>query len=307
MCLSEASSRAIQLDGPAGVAPALDGRDGLRRPAARTGSSPRHDRAPSCRVRVVGGHRADRRGPDPQPGRGRSATSGSVAAASAAFTDRDRRFLVTLSDLASIAITSARMRESERQGAIVAERERIAREMHDSLAQILGVTHLRLRGARRAPGGRRGAPASLTELADLADRSPRRRTATSARRSWACAKPSRVGPRASSRASRAYLEKYSHQAGIPATLETALDGELIAPAALRGPAHPGHPGGADQRPEARRRASAVAVRIGERRRRHDDRRRGRRPRLRRRGDAARARRASACTRCASGWSSSAVP
>src|SRR5450631_1450744 len=61
------------------------------------------------------------------------------------FTERDRAFLVTLSGLAAIAITAAQMRENGRQRAVLDERGRIAREMHDSLAQVLGVTHLRLR------------------------------------------------------------------------------------------------------------------------------------------------------------------
>ena len=65
---------------------------------------------------------------------------------------------MTLVGLASIAITVARMRENERQGAIVAERERIAREMHDSLAQVLGVTHLRLRRSCGWPEVGAGAP-----------------------------------------------------------------------------------------------------------------------------------------------------
>ena len=66
-------------------------------------------------------------------------------AGGADFTDRDRGFLRTLASLAGIALSSAQMREGARQRAVLNERTRIAREMHDSLAQVLGAVHLRLR------------------------------------------------------------------------------------------------------------------------------------------------------------------
>lgn len=61
------------------------------------------------------------------------------------FTDRDRSFLGTLAGFAGIAVTSAQVREDARQREVLNERTRIAREMHDSLAQVLGAVHLRLR------------------------------------------------------------------------------------------------------------------------------------------------------------------
>jgi two-component system nitrate/nitrite sensor histidine kinase NarX len=145
------------------------------------------------------------------------------------FSARDRGFLQTLGELAAIAITSARMRESERQGAILAERERIAREMHDSLAQVLGVVHFRLRALRtsverfEAPG----VAAGLAELADLAEEAYRD------------VREAILGLRESSRAERglfdslrAYIEKYGHQSGIRASLETDFEEEpRLSPAA----------------------------------------------------------------------------
>jgi len=139
-----------------------------------------------------------------------------------AYNERDRGFLLTLAGLASIAVTNARMRENERQGAILAERERIAREMHDSLAQVLGVTHLRLRalGSRRAVVD---APAVATEIAELADISEE---------AYRDVREAILGLRESSRADRglieglrAYLGKYSSQSGVKATLESTLDHE----------------------------------------------------------------------------------
>ncbi len=138
------------------------------------------------------------------------------------FTTRDRGFLLSLSSLASIAITGERQRESERQGAILAERERIAREMHDSLAQVLGATHLRLRALAARPDAL-AAPtldAELVELADIQEEAYRD------------VREALLGLREASRADRgftesirAYLEKYARQSGIAATLQTDVEGE----------------------------------------------------------------------------------
>ncbi len=133
------------------------------------------------------------------------------------FSSRDRVFLQTLGELAAIAISGARMLEMERQGAILAERERIAREMHDSLAQVLGVIHLRLR-ALRSSVDHFDPPvlaAGLLELADVAEDAYRD------------VRESILGLRESSRAERslfeslrAYLDKFQRQSGIETRLET---------------------------------------------------------------------------------------
>jgi two-component system nitrate/nitrite sensor histidine kinase NarX len=184
----------------------------------------RHDRA-LCKVRLatdIGPTvEAPIRSPDGALGDIWLGRRGGVA-----FTERDRQYLVTLSDLASIAITSARMRESERQGAIVTERERIAREMHDSLAQILGATHLRIVALGSRPEIA-SVPRVTAELADLA---------TLTEEAYRDVREAILGLREASRVDRgfiesigAYLEKYSHQSGIPATLDTSIDGELALP------------------------------------------------------------------------------
>jgi len=141
----------------------------------------------------------------------------------ALFTERDRSFLVTLSGLAAVAITSAQMRESGRQRAVLAERERIAREMHDSLAQVLGVTHLRLRAlvSREESSGGSENAVEMTELADICEEAYRD------------VRESILGLRESSRTERglldslrAYLAKYSHQCDIETSLHSDLDHEL---------------------------------------------------------------------------------
>jgi signal transduction histidine kinase len=139
------------------------------------------------------------------------------------FGDRESALLAALSDLASIAMTGARGREAGRQGAIVAERERIAREMHDSLAQVLGVTHLRL----RALGGRAEVamlePAA-SEIADLAALSEE---------AYRDVREAILGLREGSRAGRtlpesiaAYLARWGQQSGVDARLENEIPDEV---------------------------------------------------------------------------------
>jgi two-component system nitrate/nitrite sensor histidine kinase NarX len=139
------------------------------------------------------------------------------------FTERDRAFLVTLSGLAAIAITAAQMRENGRQRAVLAERGRIAREMHDSLAQVLGVTHLRLRAldAREEVRDSREIAVELAELADICQEAYRD------------VRESILGLRGSNRAERglldnlrAYLAKYSQQCEITTSLDCDIDHDL---------------------------------------------------------------------------------
>ena len=141
----------------------------------------------------------------------------------APFTERDRSFLVTLSGLAAIAITSAQMRENGRQRAVLAERERIAREMHDSLAQVLGVTHLRLRAldAREEVISNPGVAVELAALADICEEA------------YHDVREAILGLRDSSKTDRglqddlrAYLSKYTQQCKIATSLESHLNHPL---------------------------------------------------------------------------------
>jgi signal transduction histidine kinase len=225
MCLSELGARTVQFDDPGAVGrSSATVSDCIHDGAERL--VPAHDGDAGCALRRSIGD-----GPSIEvPVRGPDGVSFGLLwlgrRTGPEFTDRERRFLVALSDLASIACSTARGRESERQGAIVAERERIAREMHDSLAQILGVTHLRL----RAPGARAevvSAPGVASEVADLAAISEE---------GYRDVRESILGLREGSRPGRslaesigAYLEKYGHQAGIVARLENDLAGEPALP------------------------------------------------------------------------------
>lgn len=59
------------------------------------------------------------------------------------FSQRDVRIISIFADQATIAIEHARLHREEQQRAILEERGRLAREMHDGLAQELATLHLR--------------------------------------------------------------------------------------------------------------------------------------------------------------------
>lgn len=139
------------------------------------------------------------------------------------FSARDKNFLGALCGLASIALTSAQARENERQAAILAERERIAREMHDSLAQVLGVTHLRLRALDSHEEVLDNSEVA-EELADLAD---------ICQEAYNDVREAILGLRESSRTNRGLLDslraftaKYTQQCGIETACVSDLDHDL---------------------------------------------------------------------------------
>ncbi len=131
------------------------------------------------------------------------------------FTRSERDLLGALADMAAIAVRTAHLHESEEQWTIHAERDRIARELHDSLAQVLGVIHLQLRSLET----RAKDEASLSladELSGLAE------TADEAYRD---VREAILGLRETVREDdglegslRDYLRKYSRQTGISANL-----------------------------------------------------------------------------------------
>jgi len=129
------------------------------------------------------------------------------------FSEAETTLLGALADMAAIAVRTSRLHESEEQMTILSERDRIARELHDSLAQVLGQIHLQLRAFESRTDG---APISteLAELADVADDAYRdvRETILGLRETI----PSDGGLEA---ALRAYLAKYTRQTGIRTDLD----------------------------------------------------------------------------------------
>ncbi|MBI3014204.1 MAG: HAMP domain-containing protein [Candidatus Tectomicrobia bacterium] len=68
------------------------------------------------------------------------------------FSEAERELLAGLATQATIAIQNARLYEQMQGLAVLKERERIAREMHDGLAQSLGYLHLKIRSAENLLG-----------------------------------------------------------------------------------------------------------------------------------------------------------
>jgi two-component system nitrate/nitrite sensor histidine kinase NarX len=131
------------------------------------------------------------------------------------FTDADRTLLAALADMATIGIRTARLHEAEEQWTIHAERDRIARELHDSLAQVLGVIHIRLR-ALESRAKDEASHLMADELSDIAE---------TADEAYKDVREAILGLRETVREDdglegslREYLRKYSRQTGIAATL-----------------------------------------------------------------------------------------
>jgi signal transduction histidine kinase len=130
-----------------------------------------------------------------------------------AFSAADGSLLATLADMAAIGITTARLKDAEQQLAIVAERDRIARELHDSLAQVLGHIHLRIRGLEgRLDGAAPIIGGELSDIADVADEAYRDvREAILGLRETISSEAGLEG------ALREYVAKYARQTGIQAS------------------------------------------------------------------------------------------
>ena len=136
------------------------------------------------------------------------------------FTDEDRRLLDAMADLAAIAVQKASLLEKERQVAVLEERERLSREMHDSLAQVLGYLHLKAQDTHRALS-REDYTKVSNELEDMQ---------SVAHEAYADVREAIIGLRASIQPDggiagtlKDYLVKYSRRVGIHAELE--VDGE----------------------------------------------------------------------------------
>ncbi len=86
------------------------------------------------------------------------------------FTTDDTRLLANIGNQIAVAIENARLHEKVQGMAALEERERIAREMHDGLAQVLSYVNAKSQAARQfiSSGQETQAMAQLTELENIA-------------------------------------------------------------------------------------------------------------------------------------------
>ena len=126
------------------------------------------------------------------------------------------RLLRAMADLAAIEVEKGKLMERDRLVAVLEERERLAREMHDSLAQVLGYLHLKSEVAQAglSAGDHEKAQRELAEIssvsheayADVREAILGLRETVSQRRGFVDAL-------------REYALKFSHQAGVPTQVE----------------------------------------------------------------------------------------
>ena len=136
------------------------------------------------------------------------------------LSEEEQNLLGGMAGLAAIAVQKSRLLEQERQVAVLEERERLAREMHDSLAQVLGYLHLKSETALRRLQAN-DIPKTEGELREMA---------MLAKEAYADVREAILGLREKVSSNRnfvdtlrQYLEKFSRQAGVAVKLE--VDGD----------------------------------------------------------------------------------
>ncbi len=85
------------------------------------------------------------------------------------FTAAEAELLAGLATQAAVAVERARLSDGVRSLAAVEERERLAREMHDGLAQALGLLHMKLQGALARSADVPAVAADLREMVHITD------------------------------------------------------------------------------------------------------------------------------------------
>jgi two-component system nitrate/nitrite sensor histidine kinase NarX len=143
------------------------------------------------------------------------------------FVPADARLLASIAEACAAAVADARARIEEQDRAVLEERQRIARELHDSLAQVLAVTHLRLRvlGGRSEVVELGPLRAEVDQIADVCQEGYR-----DVREAILGLHDRGDGQRAFLESLREYMDKYSDQSGIRAVLDADFaDGLVLAP------------------------------------------------------------------------------
>ena len=141
----------------------------------------------------------------------------------AEFDRTDEETLARFATQAALAIENARLHRQARELAVVEERERIAREIHDSVAQVLGYVNTKAQAAEALldAGEVERATAQVGQLGKAA------------REAYADVREHILGLRATGDADRPfvetlrlYLESWQAQSGVQVTLVTEPEGSF---------------------------------------------------------------------------------
>lgn len=132
------------------------------------------------------------------------------------FSGPERDVLNALATLASIAVENARLSDRTRSLGILEERDRLAREIHDGLAQVLSHLHLRLQRVRDQATGA-GAEALAAEVGDLV--AVTGHAYDEVRQSIYGLRASGAGGVGLIPTLSDYLKQFSAQSGLPVTLD----------------------------------------------------------------------------------------
>lgn len=188
----------------------------------------------------------------------------------------ERGLLEGIAERLAAAIESSRLHERVLDAAVLQERERIARELHDGLAQVLGYINTQTLAVRKLLASGRIDEASVQ--LETMEKAAKRVYGDVREGIFSLRTPLGRSDRLTD-AVRAHLDNYREMPGAPATLEVVEDGELpvLAPR-RRDPADVDRSGGAQQRSQPRR-SGQRDRRVLRRGRRADRLGRGRRPRL----------------------------
>jgi len=163
------------------------------------------------------------------------------------FSDEDLDLARSATYQVALAIENARLREQAEQAAVMEERGRLARELHDSVTQSLySVTMYTEAAARLVTAGKEGAPEFLRDARDTAQEALREMRLLIYQ-----LRPPALEKGGLADALQLRLDSVERRGGVRA--ELVVDGEDRLPATPR-PSCTRLPGGAQQHAQARSRA-----------------------------------------------------
>ncbi len=137
------------------------------------------------------------------------------------FSEEDEESLQRFATQAGVAIMNARLHRQVRALAITEERERIAREMHDSLAQVLGYVNTKAQAAQELIEAQRPEQASL-QIGQLAEAA--RSAYVDVRENILALRTSASPDRPLDEALREYASSWQEQSGIATHVAIQMPG-----------------------------------------------------------------------------------